>query len=533
MSGRPLAGPSPLSGPSPRAGPSPLAGPSPRPVTGPSPRNPGPSPRPAPSPAGRPRGLPTPTRPSPASLPGAASPNVPSKRRESSIATDKREPKRPKLPPGAQWITNQVDVMQKQYKDALIAATMILQYKADCQAIGYASKPPRRLEIRLEAAWKNYDATRRHVEWFIVSGARGALSDHQAQNVEYAAAPDKFNARLRPPAALAPPPIPTPSPASALPAHLTHTPNVSSPIPLSSTSFLSQNAHPPAVTAPAQPVQENVFPEGLMFPDGNIDLSNLGMDELNAIISGANGMDAQQQAAGTPGDVFAMTPNTSKLLATLEGNGTPAAQAAPTPSAGAQQATPAPDATPSQAPPAPTAPAGDSTFDFTFDPADMDLSNLDLEALEGLFGGGNGGGDDGGLAALGEVSGSGDGGAAGTDNAGTTAPADDAGGDLNLDALLAGGDLTAPPVPEPPAPVEQSSQPTAPVPAPEPVVSSLPDPVPAPQPAPDATATVTFDDTNLGDQGGMGDINFDDFNFDDQMPQVDGDEFASLFAEFK
>lgn len=400
---------------------------------------------------------------------------------------------------------------------------------------GYASKPPRRLEIRLEAAWKNYDATRRHVEWFIVSGAAwSALSDlPQAQNVEYAAAPDKFNARLRPPAALAPPPIPTPSPASALPAHLTHTPIVSSPIPLSSTSFLSQNAHPPAVTAPAQAGQDNVFPEGLMFPDGsNIDLSSLGMDELNAIIAG-NGLDGQQQAVGTPGDVFAMTPNTSKLLATLEGNGTPAAQAAPTPSAAAQQATPAPDATPSQAP-APTAPAGDdTTFDFTFD-ADMDLSNIDLgdlQALEGLLNGG--GGDDGGLAALGEASGSGDGGATGNDNAGTTAAADDTGGDLNLDALLAGGDLTAPPVPDPPAPVEQSSQ-QAPAPAAEPVVSSLPDPVPAPpQPAPDAAAAITFDDTNLGDQGGLGDINFDDFNFDDQMPQVDGDEFASLFAEFK
>ncbi|KAL1409876.1 hypothetical protein Q8F55_003875 [Vanrija albida] len=529
MSGRPLAGPSPLSGPSPRAGPSPLAGPSPRPVTGPSPRNPGPSPRPAPSPAVRPRGLPTPTRPSPASLPGAASPSVPSKRRESSIATDKREPKRPKLPPGAQWITNQVDVMQKQYKDALIAATMILQYKADCQAIGYASKPPRRLEIRLEAAWKNYDATRRHVEWFI------------AQNVEYAAAPDKFNARLRPPAPLAPPPMPTPSPASALPAHMAHTPIVSSPIPLSSTSFLSQNAHPPAVAASAQPQQqESVFPEGLMSFDGNIDLSSLGMDELNAIISGANDMNAQQQpSAATPGDVFAMTPNTSKLLATLEGTGTPAAHTAPTPSAGAQQATPAPDATPSQQPaPSTAAPAADSTFDFTFDAGDMDLSNLDnldLAALEGLFGGGGGGGgDDGGLGALGEASGSGDVGSNGEAGA-TTAQADDTGGDLNLDALLAGGDLTAS-VPEPPAPTEDvkpAPEPAPAEPAPEPAIT-LPDPAPA-QPAPEAAAAapVSFDDAGLGDQGGLGDINFDDFNFDDQMPQVDGDEFASLFAEFK
>lgn len=33
---------------------------------------------------------------------------------------------------------------------------------------GYKSRPPARLQKRLTAAWRNYDAIRRHVEWFIV-----------------------------------------------------------------------------------------------------------------------------------------------------------------------------------------------------------------------------------------------------------------------------------------------------------------------------------------------------------------------------
>lgn len=43
--------------------------------------------------------------------------------------------------------------------------------------------------------------------------------------------------------------------------------------------------------------------------------------------------------------------------------------------------------------------------------------------------------------------------------------------------------------------------------------------------------------TMSDDMAGPGDfanIDFDEFNFDDDsMPNVDGDEFASLFAEFK
>jgi hypothetical protein len=162
----------------------------------------------------------------------------------------------------------------------------------------------------------------------------------------------------------------------------------------------------------------------------------------------------------------------------------------------------------------------------------MDLSNIDLgdlQALEGLLNGG--GGDDGGLAALGEASGSGDGGATGNDNAGTTAAADDTGGDLNLDAAR-WRRPHCPPVPEPPAPVEQSSQ-QAPAPAPSPSSRRCQTLFLRRHNRPQTPLRNHLDDTNLGDQGGLGDINFDDFNFDDQMPQVDGDEFASLFAEFK
>lgn len=62
---------------------------------------------------------------------------------------------------------------------------MILQFQADAKAMyvpplawshqlthsGYKSRPPARLQTRLTAAWRNYDAIRRHVEWFIVSPA--------------------------------------------------------------------------------------------------------------------------------------------------------------------------------------------------------------------------------------------------------------------------------------------------------------------------------------------------------------------------
>ncbi|BEJ16431.1 hypothetical protein CspHIS471_0510360 [Cutaneotrichosporon sp. HIS471] len=420
--------------------------------------------------------------------------------------------KKARLAPGNAWIAGQVAAMEIQYKDALVAATMILQFQADSKAIGYKSRPPTRLQTRLTAAWRNYDAIRRHVEWYI------------SQNVEYAAAPDKFAARRPPP--LAPQLLPTPSPASAVPAHMQHTPAAASPVPLSS-GFLSK-PDPAAV--------DNIF-EGMS-------IEGMSMEELNAFIGGSDFAQAPQVAAVQQQPEDAMTP-TSKLFASLNASNSP--KVSPT-----QQTQP----TPSQPPaPPPAMPAGgDDDFDFS----NVDLSNIDLTAFDGIFDadGGAGGG-----------AGTGDAGTNTTNAAGVTSiPTNTsalAGSSaFNFEAFLNSGDgagnaagqsqqqppsqpmqaapgqarvsAPQPPPPAPQPPQQQPIQPTQPAPQPQqPPVQPAPVPAPAPaQPAPPPAPVPPAAPQDSFDSGEFGDIDFDGFNFDD-MPDVNGDEFASLLAEFK
>lgn len=182
------------------------------------------------------------------------------------------------------------------------------------------------------------------------------LTTPQAQNHEYAADPIKFVARVRPPP-IAPPPIPTPSPAtigpSSVPAHIAQPQSASSPIPLATAGFLGNRPEPPALNvnvnvnndmvaaAAAASATQGAFPEGL-FTEG-LDLSSIGMDELNALISGTGaefgaaggqqqpqqqeqdfsqlGMNAAMNAGGADNNepASAMTPNTKNIFDTLNG----------------------------------------------------------------------------------------------------------------------------------------------------------------------------------------------------------------------
>ncbi|EJT46467.1 hypothetical protein A1Q1_04956 [Trichosporon asahii var. asahii CBS 2479] len=586
----PLGGPSPRPGPSPRTGPSPLGGPSPRPINGPSPRT-APSPRAAPSPvassgaaAVAQRNLSTPTRPSPVSLAGpspqGSSPSA--LKRGAGPADKQRDPKKPKLAPGPSWIVDKVEVMQQQYKgrvirrlatkpdeesvartcadfqDALIAATMILQYQADSRAIGYKSKTPRKLELRLETAWRNYDAVRRQVEWFI------------AQNVEYAAAPEKFMKARPPPLPLAPMTLPTPSP--SIPAHMQgNTPKAAaaaSPIQLGAASLLSNQPAPPASAS-----VPGGFPEGLL--DGSLNLDGMNMEELNAFIGGAqngnvnggNDMNMPQQMqvpdvpqnTDNPPDQTAMTPNTSNLLNTLQGNTTDAAQ---NPQAQSQ----------------PPQPAGDFEFNFG-ENGGVDLTSIDLSAFDDLFPEDSTVGD-----AMGAPGSAPD----------ATAPApaneekkDDQPPAATAEQPAATGDQSQTqngqqqqqqqqpqeqqqqqqPTPQPPqsaspqkpatpAQPAQPAQPPAesappaqpapdaapPQPAPVPVAAAatepapVPDPVPVPVPEPEQKTDDTSNGLGGFDTGnGIGDmdLNFDDFNFGDIIPDVNDPDFESMFAEFE
>lgn len=439
-----------------------------------------------------------------------------------------RDAKRQNMSPGAAWVAQQVEQMQKQYtvrhpphpfshQDAVVAATMILNYQADCKAIGYTPKPPRRLQVRLETAWRNYDAMRRHVEWFI------------AQNVEYAAAPDKFAARR--PLPFAPPVLPTPSPASALPAHMQTPAMVASPVPLSAASFLNSKPEP-------------AFPEGLF--NGDDGLAMMSMDDITAIISGGdisggdfgemglgldmmsnqNGQSGQDQSGSqnltlnqaqpTTDQNPAMTP-TSSILANL-GRTSPAKEGQDGQEMQEGQEGQGQEGQPQQQ----QQPA--DQFDFNFGDGDVDLANLDLSGLEGLFG------DPG------------------------DAPTE--GGDLNaLEAFLTEGDEgkkdakdggAVVPASEPaPAAEQKQPEPAPPQPQePEPQPQTQPQPQavesqPPPQPEPEASrptdppAQPTEPPAEPFETGDMGDFNFDEFNFGDDMPGVDGDEFASMLAEFK
>lgn len=419
---------------------------------------------------------------------------------------------------------------------------MILQYQADSRAIGYKSKVPRTLEMRLETAWRNYDAVRRQVEWFI------------AQNVEYAAAPEKFLKARPPPLPLAPMTLPTPSP--SVPPHLQgSTPKAAaaaSPIQLGAASLLSNQ--PAATNAPGG------FPDGLL--ESGLDLSGMGMDELNAIIGGAqnaNGGNDMGMPPQLPGpianptanvdnqpDQNAMTPNTSNLLNTLQGTTTGGTNDVQGESQTQQQGQPS------------------GEFDFNFgENGDVDLSNIDLSAFDELFGD-----DPSGSGAIGSV----------PDTAAVQPPEEKKEEQPQPASVPPETESSAPvaeqsqtlPAEQPSQPQQTQSSPqkqTSPAqqpmsqppsepiagnasteaahestasqpapasePAPPPAAESVP--IPAPEPEPQLQDPNNgLGDFDLGNDlgGDMGDINFDDFNFG-EMPNVDGSEFASLFAEFK
>lgn len=354
----------------------------------------------------------------------------------------------------------------------------------------------------------------------------------QAQNSEYAADPIKFAARVRPPP-LAPPPMPTPSPMtvgpSSVPPHVAQPASAASPVQLGSAGFLSNNRSEGS-TNPASGGAAGAFAEGIFG-----DLQSMGMDELNALIAGTG----SEFGATQPPPENGMTPNTSNLFDTITGNTTqPQPQVLePAPEiqtqAPAEQQLQAQTQTQTQPEPAPQQAAAQNQpappFNLNFGDGEMDLSNIDLSALEGLFGG-EGGEDMSAFSAF--LDGSAE------NNAAPSQP----GAQPAQQAEQSQVQQPQQPQAEsaPPAAAPEQVPATGPAQAePVPDADSAPAPAPASateaQPIPAAPPQATEQTELGGDEygGEMSTIDFDTFTFDDDMPDVDGDAFASMFAEFK
>lgn len=297
-----------------------------------------------------------------------------------------------------------------------------------------------------------------------------------------------------------------------------------SPIPLSAASFLNSKPEPPA------------FPD--MFNGGDESLAMMSMDDLTAIISGGDfggnanlglglnmpipqeleGLDqsqtqvqsnvgqsqaqnqtsqVQQSTQNQSIDPSAMTP-TSSLLATLGGGTSPTKQA-------------------DQPPPA------NEQFDFNF--SEDDLANLDLSSFSMFNEGGDATSGDGGLSAFQSFMND------------QEKPAEA----VAADAPKKEEETTAPaPAPEPQA---SKSQPQAEAqPQQEEQQQQQQQQQPQEQKPPQETQqqaadpqvqTQTEPPAEPFEAGGDGDFDFSEYNFGDGMPNVDGDDFASIFAEFK
>ncbi|KAL7422704.1 hypothetical protein Q5752_001995 [Cryptotrichosporon argae] len=387
------------------------------------------------------------------------------------------------------WVAERVEFLREQYEQAVFAALQIARYQADSRAISHKACVPKHLRDRLHMAWRNYETTRRSVEWFI----------SQAQSP------------------LAPIQTPAPLPLTSLLPHLTTQVPLASPVPLSVSSFLAQPdpadfegpldmplAEPsaaasvplPVSAAPldAQQLQLGAVAVHAPAPAPERELASLGALEQTGLFGtdldlGALDVDIAALIGASTGFAAAGL-HSNASGADMAGSGIAAAL----PSAGVvQPQTHQSDAgagVNGLAAAAGVAASGDVAM---FD--NVDLGGMDMDVLKGLFG---------------------------TDSdaptvGGTAAPAPGS----SLDTFI---DLTTPALSPAAAVGAAQTAPAVPVPTP---VAAAPELMAPTQSAGAGALAGEYDglDTLVG-------IDMDGFNFTDDLG-VDGDDFAALLAEFK
>ncbi|ORX41121.1 hypothetical protein BD324DRAFT_678509 [Kockovaella imperatae] len=391
------------------------------------------------------------------------------------------DPKTPRdgskeLTKGAKWMVAQVEKMQEYHTACLKVVTVIIQYRTYARQMRMKNPQiPPGLMQQLQSYWESYEAIKRHVEWYMT------------QNALHASTPS------RPPPITSSPIAPIVPPLSAI---QTEVPK-SSPIPLSTASMLAydnQSIEAPSVAPPNLPTVPAVpsvpapkpipaFAQDLGGMSGTsttdqLDLSSLGMEELSALLNDNN---ANPFGDGSSSDFLAgmfddsNSAETDKLLASLSQP------------AGDGQATQA-DA---------------QTFDF-----DFGTEQADMAELAGLFGTETK--QDAEVKETAPV-------APVADVQQTGGPK----GHVKRPSIGVGSTPNIPP--------ETPQIPSVEVPAP--TAETKPDPPSAQVQEASENPEPTFGEEQDYD---LSNIDLEDFNFGDgSMPNVEGDEFESLFAEFK
>ncbi|WVF67968.1 hypothetical protein IAT40_002730 [Kwoniella sp. CBS 6097] len=80
------------------------------------------------------------------------------------IADGSKKEKEGQKDEGKSWITNQIDSMEKLYKEVLIQAAMIFQHQAFSKRLGLQERIPLHMMHRLEITWRTYEALRKQTE---------------------------------------------------------------------------------------------------------------------------------------------------------------------------------------------------------------------------------------------------------------------------------------------------------------------------------------------------------------------------------
>ncbi|WVW80992.1 hypothetical protein I302_102983 [Kwoniella bestiolae CBS 10118] len=67
-----------------------------------------------------------------------------------------------------EWVTEQMNRMEKLYKEVLIQSALVFQHQSFCKRLGQTQqKVPKHMMDRLETTWRTYEGLRRHTEWIM------------------------------------------------------------------------------------------------------------------------------------------------------------------------------------------------------------------------------------------------------------------------------------------------------------------------------------------------------------------------------
>ncbi|CAD6583808.1 MAG: hypothetical protein TREMPRED_003656 [Tremellales sp. Tagirdzhanova-0007] len=180
--------------------------------------------------------------------------------------SDSGEPLSDKSSPGAAWMVEMIDRMTAQYREAIMAASVIVRYEAYRNRIGMRDE---RIQLSLVP---------RHIEWYMAQNATASSPSQALPSI---------------------PAITLEQPGPLAPIIREH---AATPIPLSSASFLSfdppsqresagerqPEVEVPALQLPQPSISQAFLNDQVPPPDhqNTLDLSNLGLSELTAILAG-------------------------------------------------------------------------------------------------------------------------------------------------------------------------------------------------------------------------------------------------------